>query len=224
MRSSTSWLGPGESDPIVGIQQALSGDEVALTWLVDRATPPLKAHARHRLGKYLFEREGENTVQETWLFFCKNREQLRANGFPAARALMNWLCESQTNLVNNFLRRDIRTQTASSPQPSASSSTGSFRDPLDNFAISVTSALSGLVRSDLSRQIDQAIALLSEEDRAVFVLRALEGFSNQEVANELEEQPNTVAQRYLRILVKLRRLLPKSLVEEFIGTRPSIPP
>jgi DNA-directed RNA polymerase specialized sigma24 family protein len=48
----------------------------------------------------------------------------------------------------------------------------------------------------------------------VIALRAFEGLSNSEAAEELDEKPNTVAQRYKRALSKLRELLPDSIFED----------
>jgi DNA-directed RNA polymerase specialized sigma24 family protein len=47
------------------------------------------------------------------------------------------------------------------------------------------------------------------------MLRAFEGLSNQEAAEELGQKPNTVAQRYKRALERLRKLLPASIFDEF---------
>jgi DNA-directed RNA polymerase specialized sigma24 family protein len=48
----------------------------------------------------------------------------------------------------------------------------------------------------------------------VVILRAVEGLTTLEAAQELGEAPNTVSHRYRRAIEKLRAIVPNSLFDE----------
>ena len=59
-----------------------------------------------------------------------------------------------------------------------------------------------------------AIEELSERDREIVVLRAIEQHSNQDAAELLGIAPNTAAQAFGRALGRLREKLPGSVFDE----------
>ncbi len=64
-----------------------------------------------------------------------------------------------------------------------------------------------LRKLELQEQVRGFIEQLSENDREVLSLRHMEGFSNNEVADILEINPNTARQRYGRALRRLHQRL-----------------
>ena len=69
-------------------------------------------------------------------------------------------------------------------------------------------------RDEVGAALDECLASLPEKDRAVVLLRAVEGLSNQEAAEEIGEPATTVSHRYRRALEKLRRIVPNSFLDE----------
>jgi len=64
-----------------------------------------------------------------------------------------------------------------------------------------------LHRSELARQVGQAVSRLPEVDQEILLLRTYEGLSNQEVAYLLDIDPATACKRHGRALLRLHRLL-----------------
>jgi RNA polymerase sigma-70 factor (ECF subfamily) len=70
-----------------------------------------------------------------------------------------------------------------------------------------TSPSNQLVREELRRRVQAALAMLAERDREILVLRYLEQLSIKEVAAALEITEGAVKSRHLRALERLRGLL-----------------
>jgi len=75
-------------------------------------------------------------------------------------------------------------------------------EALDGYASSEPDAEGLLIRKRLREQLDRALAGLSNDQRAVFVLYELEGFSMQEIADLLALPLGTVASRLGRARAK----------------------
>jgi RNA polymerase sigma-70 factor (ECF subfamily) len=63
------------------------------------------------------------------------------------------------------------------------------------------------VHAELMSQVVRAVQLLEESDRAVIVLRDIEGFDYHEIGQVLEIPPGTVRSRLHRARTELRRLM-----------------
>lgn len=61
--------------------------------------------------------------------------------------------------------------------------------------------------SDLLRQVEQNVSLLSENLRSVLVLRDIEGLSYPEIAEALEIEEATARKRHSRAIQELRKLM-----------------
>ena len=61
----------------------------------------------------------------------------------------------------------------------------------------------------VTRELDS----LDGASRTVVILRGIKGLSNQEVAELLDELPNTVSRRYARALERLRDRFPPETFE-----------
>ena len=64
-----------------------------------------------------------------------------------------------------------------------------------------------LGRRELARRVRQGMALLSEADREVLLLRNFEGLSNQEVGHLLGIDAAAASQRHGRALLRLHKVL-----------------
>ena len=91
----------------------------------------------------------------------------------------------------------------------ASSDTGSTTAQIhwEQFADSITSPLSRLVRKDRHELLKNVLEALSENDRQILTLRHFDGMSNQECAEVLEIDPKTASIRYVRALQRLKTQL-----------------
>ena len=71
-----------------------------------------------------------------------------------------------------------------------------------------------LDRSEVAGRVREAVAQLSETDREVLVLRNFEGLSNAEIGFLLGLDADSVSKRHGRALLRLRKLLQESGLEE----------
>lgn len=123
--------------------------------------------------------DAEDVLQTVFLRVLSQGEQDEASGRPAAyfrRAAVN-------AAVDLLRRRAVRAETA-------------YDDAAPHAAVE-----SGLL---LKEQLRRAIATLDSEDATLFVLRYVEGLSNQELADMFELEKNNVAVRLHRIRMRLQ--------------------
>jgi RNA polymerase sigma-70 factor (ECF subfamily) len=64
-----------------------------------------------------------------------------------------------------------------------------------------------MVRDELRRRIQNALARLAPEDREVILMRDFEDMSNNEVAEALGLGPSGVTMRYGRAMYRLKEIL-----------------
>lgn len=76
--------------------------------------------------------------------------------------------------------------------------------PTENLEVPVKSADDSAERSIV---IEQALSVLSDDEREIFDLRVLGGFRHKEIGQILSLNPSTVRWRYAQILKKLKPLL-----------------
>ncbi|MBP8128819.1 MAG: sigma-70 family RNA polymerase sigma factor [Candidatus Hydrogenedentes bacterium] len=130
--------------------------------------------------------------QETFLRIWKVRRRYRATGaFPGylfGIARMVWLerCREQRKVLRLGQREPLDEYPLSDPAP----------HPDDRAA-----------RSEASRRIGEAIEALPDEQRMVFVMRALRGLSLEDIAAALDCPINTVRSRKILAVKKLRHAL-----------------
>ena len=123
--------------------------------------------------------DAEDVLQTVFLRVVSQGEQDEASRRPAAyfrRAAVN-------AAVDLLRRRAVRAETA-------------YDDAAPHAAVE-----SGLL---LKEQLRRAIATLDSEDATLFVLRYVEGLSNQELADMFELEKNNVAVRLHRIRMRLQ--------------------
>jgi len=135
--------------------------------------------------------DAEDVVQETFL-----RAFVHLRTFAGRSAFFTWLCRIALNLAIGEHRRRARIsfrQTAESSQD----------EPVDR------GDLPGdrLMREESLSQIQKALAALAPDQRAVLVLRTVEGLNYQEISQVLDLNVGTVRSRLHRARMQLRDLL-----------------
>ena len=114
--------------------------------------------------------------------------------FDLARPFGPWVCRIAANLAVNHVRSP-RAREQGLPEGHAETPSA---DP---------GPLGAVLDEEAKRVLDEAVARLTPEQRAVFVLRAVEEMSYEEIAGALGISPGTVMSRLFRARERLARAL-----------------
>jgi RNA polymerase sigma-70 factor (ECF subfamily) len=114
--------------------------------------------------------------------------------FDTSRPFGPWVCRIAANLAVNHVRSP-RAREEGLPDGHLETPAGAA-DPLGQ-----------VLEQEAARVLDEAVAALPLEQRAVFVLRAVEEMSYDEIAEALGLQPGTVMSRLFRARERLARAL-----------------
>ena len=190
----------GDASEAALVARALARDAVALAEIMRRNNRRLY---RAAWGILRDEQEAEDAVQDCYL-----KAFAALPGFRGEAALSTWLTRIAINEA--LMRRRKRQAQAAAmgnviplrPEESPAS------EPAEDPALSPESAA---MRSQLRPYLQEAVGALPEDQRAVFVLRALEEFSVEETAQILGLKPETVRTRFLRARRKLQERLQREL-------------
>jgi RNA polymerase sigma-70 factor (ECF subfamily) len=182
------------------IARALARDAVALAEIMRRNNRRLY---RAAWGILRDEQEAEDAVQECYL-----KAFAALPNFRGEASLSTWLTRIAINEA--LMRRRKRQAQAASVgnviplRPEDSPTAEAADDP----ALSPESLA---IRAQLRPYLEDAVGGLPEDQRAVFVLRALEELSVEETAQILDLNPQTVRTRFLRARRKLQERLQREL-------------
>lgn len=180
------------------LRPARQFDEKALVEIYDLFSPGIYRYAMRLLGDTNL---AEECTSETFYRFLK---ALHSGSGPTDhlqaylyRVAHNWISDHYKNSPQIIsLENEMIDETKINPLE------GHSEDQVDPFE---TAALS------LERQrVRKALATLAPEQRQVIVLKYLEGWSNQEVAQALEKPIGAVKSLQHRALGTLRRLIEKN--------------
>jgi RNA polymerase sigma factor (sigma-70 family) len=197
------------------VRGAVAGDAASLTWLIERFSPLLRLQAEYRLGKAMAGRiSPDDVVQDAWLAVLPKLGSIVARGGRLTPVLVSYLSKTICGRAINHLRAHLTRSARERPLESATSTGSPAPDPI---AALVRTSAGQAASSEFATMLTKALGTLREQEREVIVLRLIEGRSNAEAALELDERPNSVAQRYHRAILVLRERLPASLVDEFAG-------
>jgi RNA polymerase sigma-70 factor (ECF subfamily) len=154
-----------------------SGDETALTALIDRYAASVHAHLLRHSGS---REDADDLLQETWVRVARS-----ARSFDTARRFRSWIYGIATNLVRDLFRRRMTKERA-----------------LRALAVNppATPGADSVDRGELRGRI----AELPENMRAVLLLRYYEGMSEAEMAEVLKVPRGTVKSRLHAALRRLR--------------------
>jgi RNA polymerase sigma-70 factor (ECF subfamily) len=171
--------GQDESDLL---SRACGGDVVAFEEVVRRYQRrvygvALRIVRRHDVA--------DDVTQDAFL-----RAHQALSTFDTTRPFGLWVCRIAANLAINHVRSPKAREEglpdghAETPSPTPG-------------------PLAGLLDREAHDRLKEAMALLSPEQRAVFVLRAVEGLSYKEIAEALDVSPGTVMSRLFRARERL---------------------
>ncbi|MCB9831843.1 MAG: sigma-70 family RNA polymerase sigma factor [Planctomycetes bacterium] len=181
----------------IHVRAARAGDEQSIAWIIHRFGPLLLAQARHRLaGGATGLLEPEDLVQETWAVALPRLPEIEERAGRVTPVLLRFLATTQLQLLNNLLRKLLR------------------RGPNAGLAFEPSAPSPGTPDPERRDLVLDAIETLEAQDRAVVVLRAIEGLDNGVVANLIGCSPNACSLRYNRALARLRQVLGPSVFDE----------
>jgi RNA polymerase sigma-70 factor (ECF subfamily) len=148
--------------------------------------------------------EAEDVVQEAYL-----KAFAGLSGFSGESSFATWLTRI---VVNEALMR--RRQWDRRVENAAPATLLPLEPPPGSVAAG-ESPEAARGREELRQRLERAIAALPDDQRAVFVLRAVEGLSAEETAALLGINPLTVKTRLFRARRRLREALQRQLADAF---------
>lgn len=170
------------------LKRARAFEEIALVEVYDRFSPEIFRYAMRFLGS---SDQAEECVSETFRRFLEALKK----GMGPRNFLRAYLYRVAHNWVTDYYRRQ--------PQPELPLEANLHADPAADPSRSVA--------LELERQeVRQALLSLTPDQRQVIVLKYLEDWSNQEVAEALEKPVGAVKSLQHRALNALRRMFVES--------------
>lgn len=177
------------------VARSRGGDVDSFNQLILRWERPIYALAYRVIGR---EEDARDVCQETFL-----RAFRALPGFKGQAKFSSWLYRIALNLCRDWVRRRRRSPVVEAPDGV---------DPLDLADLAAERASAASVeelvsRRELSAAVEEAMALLPEEQRTAIILKEYHGMTFQEIA-ELQGCPlSTVKTRLYQGLTVLRRHL-----------------
>ncbi len=203
--------GPGNSRPQDPSDESLfqaytRGDKASFEDLVNRYKNPLFA--------YLVRTMGDRAAAEDIFQESLERVVRSAGRFDPGQRFSVWLYRIATNAAIDWLRRRARERSARTAMgPDELSGLGArTADATPHPARPWAQAHPAtpeemLTAAETGRALEEAVALLTEEQRMVFLLREETGMPFREIADTLDAPLNTVLVRMHRALRSIRRHL-----------------
>jgi len=176
------------------VDRAQHGDADSFNQLVVRWERPVYALAYRVLGR---PEDARDVTQEAFL-----RAYRALPRFKGQAKFSSWLYRIALNLCHDWLRRYKRTPESQIPEGMDPAEMAAEREPSESVETLVA-------RRELSAVVEEAMALLPEEQRTAIVLKEYHGMTFQEIA-DLQGCPlSTVKTRLYQGLSVLRRQLEK---------------
>jgi RNA polymerase sigma-70 factor (ECF subfamily) len=177
------------------VARSRGGDLDSFNQLILRWERPIYALAYRVIGR---EEDARDVCQETFL-----RAFRGLPGFKGEAKFSSWLYRIALNLSRDWIRRQRRAPTVQLPEGADPSEVAGERGPVESIEDLVS-------RRELSAVVEEAMALLPEEQRTAIVLKEYHGMTFQEIA-DLQGCPlSTVKTRLYQGLTVLRRHLEKN--------------
>jgi RNA polymerase sigma-70 factor (ECF subfamily) len=172
-----------EDSDLAAIARAQAGDRDGFRALVERHSRIVFRLAYRMTGN---QDDADDVVQETFL-----RAYRQLAGFEGRCSFSSWIYRIAANCALDLMRSRRRLETdLAATLPSA--------DPSPD----------RMVFSDEVRaRLEQAMGLLTAQERAAFVLRHYEGLSSEQLGETLGIAPGAAKQAVFRAVQKLRRAL-----------------
>ncbi|MDH7500455.1 MAG: sigma-70 family RNA polymerase sigma factor [candidate division NC10 bacterium] len=193
----------GRSDSEL-VKLAKEEDYIAFEELVNRHSGRIYSLLQRLLGN---REDAEDLLQQTFLSAFQNLSRFREES-----SFRTWITRIATNFALMKFRKEGKAQVVSLDGPQNYSDEG-IPLPREIADWSVNPA-EVLERKELVEILEAAIAKLPQIYRAVFLLRDLEGLSNQEVAGMMDLSVSAVKSRLMRARLFLRATISSMLKEE----------
>ena len=177
------------------IDAALAGDTSAFGQLVDKYQTRLFSTLVHVVSS---REEAEDVTQDAFV-----QAFVKLSTFQRKSAFYTWLYRIAFNVaISRQRRRRPEISVEVTRENSGAEPLDRLEDPTDR-----------LLREERADLIHQALAALSEEHRAILVLREMEGCCYETIADILDLAPGMVRSRLHRARMQLREQLKEVLQE-----------
>jgi RNA polymerase sigma-70 factor (ECF subfamily) len=177
------------------VTRSRGGDLDSFNQLILRWERPIYALAYRVIGR---EEDARDVCQETFL-----RAFRGLPGFKGEAKFSSWLYRIALNLSRDWLRRQRRAPTVQLAEGVDPGELTAERGPVESIEDLVS-------RRELSAVVEEAMALLPEEQRTAIVLKEYHGMTFQEIADMQGCPLSTVKTRLYQGLSVLRRHLEKN--------------
>jgi RNA polymerase sigma-70 factor (ECF subfamily) len=183
------------------ISQALAGQTAAFGQLVEKYQDRLYNTLVHVAGN---AEDAKDVVQEAFV-----QAFLKLESFQGASAFYTWLYRIAFNVAATHRRRRGAMRTAEQTAIADGQLRGS-----EGASQAAEGPSDRLERDERCRQVRHAISQLPEEYRVVLVLREMEGYCYESIAEVLDLPVGTVRSRLHRARLQLREQLKEVLAVE----------
>ena len=174
------------------VARSIGGDHDSFNQLILRWERPIYALAYRVIGR---EEEARDVVQETFLRAFRGIKNFRGQA-----KFSSWVYRIALNLCRDWIRRERRAPIQATPEGVDLVELAAEQGPVESIETLVA-------RHDLSKIVEQAMALLPDEQRTAIILKEYHGMTFQEIA-DLQGCPlSTVKTRLYQGLTVLRRHL-----------------
>jgi RNA polymerase sigma-70 factor (ECF subfamily) len=186
-----------ETDAIA-VERTLAGDRDAYRVLVERHSHNVFRLAYRMTGN---RHDAEEVVQEAFL-----RGYQKLGQFAARSNFGTWVYRIAANYAIDRMRQRQK-EDARREAPRTEERDGMENDPL-NYVKDESPTPERLTQSlELRKQMEKALAALSDAERTAFVMRHWEGCGIEEIADVLKSSSNATKNTVFRAVQKLRRAL-----------------
>lgn len=186
-----------ESDAIV-VERTLAGDRDAYRVLVERHSHQVFRLAYRMTGN---RHDAEEVVQEAFL-----RGYQKLGKFEARSNFGTWVYRIATNYAIDRMRQRQKEESRRE-QPKVEERDGMESDPLNRIQDEAPTPERLTQSIELRKQMEQALAALSDAERTAFVMRHWEGCGIEEIAAALKSSSNATKNTVFRAVQKLRLAL-----------------
>ena len=177
------------------VARSQRGDVDSFNELIIRWERPIYALAYRVIGR---EEEARDVCQEAFL-----RAFRALPGFKGQAKFSSWLYRITLNLCRDWIRRQRRAPVSQMPEDTDVLEMAAARGPVESIEDLVA-------RRELSAVVEEAMAVLPDEQRTAIILKEYHGMTFQEIA-DLQGCPlSTVKTRLYQGLSVLRRQLERS--------------
>lgn len=190
------------------VDRAQQGDRAAFRQLIERHQRRIYQLA---LGIVKSHEEAMDIVQDT---FVKVHQHLPA--FKGDAAFSTWTYRIAYNLSIDSLRKTNRGEKVAIEETTLTDE-GTHYEP---YATESASPQKALLRGELSSRMKQALDQLSENHRAILVLREVDGLSYEELSDVLKVPKGTVMSRLFHARHKMQEALKDYLNDESSTSTP----